>query len=88
MQLDVLVNNAGRGHLSNIIDTSLDVDKAVMDINWLAPVALTKTVLPHFISRCQGHLVVTSSVAGKMSNAIVIFINVHIAYNNVFITPS
>ena len=64
-RLDGLVNNAGIGQRSLAKDTLLDVDRRVMEVDFFAPVALTKLVLPRMIEQQGGHLVVTSSVAGK-----------------------
>ena len=35
-------------------DTSMDVYKKLMDINYFAPVALTQAILPHFKKRNIG----------------------------------
>jgi short-subunit dehydrogenase len=64
-RVDVLVNNAGIGQRSPAKDTSLDVDRRIMEVDFFGPVALTKLVLPRMIEQQSGHLVVTSSVAGK-----------------------
>jgi short-subunit dehydrogenase len=64
-RLDVLVNNAGIGQRAPAINTRLDVDRQVMEVDFFGPIALTKLVLPRMIEQQSGHLVVTSSVAGK-----------------------
>ncbi len=64
-RLDVLVNNAGIGQRSALKDTSLAVERRIMEVDFFAPVALTKLVLPRMIAQRSGHIVVTSSVAGK-----------------------
>ncbi len=64
-RLDVLVNNAGIGQRSLARDTSLDVDRRIMEVDFFAPIALTKLVLPRMLEQQGGHLIVTSSVAGK-----------------------
>ncbi len=64
-RLDVLVNNAGIGQRSAAKDTLPEVERRIMEVDFFAPVALTKLVLPRMIAQKSGHLVVTSSVAGK-----------------------
>jgi short-subunit dehydrogenase len=64
-RIDVLVNNAGVGQRALATDTLLDVDRQLMELDYFAPIALTKLVLPQMIERKSGTLVVTSSVAGK-----------------------
>lgn len=63
--VDILVNNAGIGQRASAKDTALELDRRIMEVDYFGPVALTKLVLPHMVERKQGHLVVTSSVAGK-----------------------
>ena len=65
-QIDILVNNGGRSQRALIEDTDLAVDRAMIELNTLGTISLTKAVLPHFKKRKSGHVVVTSSVAGKM----------------------
>lgn len=64
-RVDVLVNNAGISQRSLGKDTDMSVDRRIMEVDYFAPIALTKLVLPHMIERKSGQLVVTSSVAGK-----------------------
>lgn len=63
--VDVLINNAGISQRSLAKDTSLAVDRKIMEIDYFAVVALTKGVLPQMLSRKSGHIVSISSVAGK-----------------------
>lgn len=64
-QIDVLVNNGGISQRSLVLETSTLVDQRIMQVNYLGTVALTKSLLPHFVERGGGHLVVISSVVGK-----------------------
>ena len=64
-RVDILVNNAGIGQRASAKDTALELDRRIMEVNYFSHVALTKLVLPKMVERKQGHLVVTSSVAGK-----------------------
>lgn len=64
--VDILINNAGLSHWSKIRDLSLEVIKKIMDVNFLGGAALTKAVLPTMLERKQGHIVVVSSILGKI----------------------
>lgn len=65
-KVDILINNAGVSHWSKINDTSFDVIKKIMDVNFFGSVALTKVVLPGMLAQKQGTVVVVSSILGKM----------------------
>jgi len=64
--IDVLVNNAGISHWSKLKDTSVEVIKKILDVNFLGGAALTKAVLPEMLNRKSGNIVVVSSILGKM----------------------
>lgn len=65
-KIDVLINNGGISQRSLANETSIDVDKRIMDVNYIGTVALTKAVLPHFIKQGFGKFVVTTSTVGKI----------------------
>lgn len=68
-RIDVLVNNSGRSQRGLVLDTlGVEVDHAMMNINVLGPISLTKAVLPHMIKEKAGQIIVTSSVAGKVGS--------------------
>jgi len=64
--IDILVNNAGISQRSLLVDTGMDVYRRIMELDFFAPVALTKAVVPGMRARGGGHVVVISSVVGKM----------------------
>ena len=64
-RIDILVNNAGIGQRSLAHETTLDVERRIMEVDFFGPVALTKLVLPRMVEQQSGLLIVTSSVAGK-----------------------
>lgn len=66
-QVDVLINNAGISYRGNILDTHLSVQRDVMETNYFGPIALTQALLPSMVHRRSGHIVVVSSVQGKIS---------------------
>ncbi len=67
-KVDILVNNGGISQRSPIIETSIEVDRKLMEIDYLGTISLTKALLPHFVANNSGHYVVVSSVMGKFSS--------------------
>lgn len=63
--VDILINNGGISQRSMIADTSLAVDRRLMEINYFGAVALIKYLLPHFKERRQGHFVNVTSLTGR-----------------------
>ena len=63
-QVDILVPSAGVSQRSLAAETSLDIDREIMEINYFGTIALTKAVLPSMLARRSGHLVPISSVIG------------------------
>lgn len=63
-QIDVLVNNGGRSQRSLCAETNLDVFQALMDLNFLGSVSITKRVLPHMMQQGRGSIVTVSSIVG------------------------
>jgi short-subunit dehydrogenase len=63
-RIDVLVNNGGVSQRSLAADADPAVERAIMEVDYFAPVALTKAVLPAMRARRAGHIVVVSSVMG------------------------
>lgn len=63
-RIDIMVHNAGISQRSLAIETSLDVDRRIMELDYFAVVALTKALLPHMLSVRGGRFVVISSLAG------------------------
>jgi dehydrogenase/reductase SDR family protein 7B len=64
--IDFLINNAGVSQRAKANETRLEVDRRIMEINYFSAVALTKAVLPSMLARRSGHVVVISSVIGKI----------------------
>ena len=60
------MNNAGRAQRALVEKTSLEVDRALLDLNVVGTISLTKAVLPHMIERHEGQIVVVSSILGKI----------------------
>ena len=65
-QIDWLIHNGGVSQRGLVKDTSLEVQRRVMELDYFSYVALTQAVLPHFMERKAGHFAVMSSVMGKI----------------------
>lgn len=64
-RIDFLFNNGGLSQRSTVAETSLEIDRKIMEINYFGNIALTKAVLPYMIEQKSGHIIVISSIAGK-----------------------
>jgi short-subunit dehydrogenase len=62
--VDILINNGGISQRSLAKETSIDVDRKIMEVDYFGAVALTKALLPDFLQRKSGHFVAVSSVMG------------------------
>ncbi len=65
--LDTLVLNAGIGQRSAVREVDLAVERRIMDINFFGVLSLVHVCLEHLLERPDGHIVVVSSVMGKLS---------------------
>lgn len=63
--LDVLVNNAGIEELSPFAEQDPETMTRVIETNLLAPMLLTRAVLPAMLARGQGYIVNIASLAGR-----------------------
>ncbi len=64
--VDILFNNGGISQRALALEAELDSVRNLMEINFFGTIALTKEVVPGMIERGHGHIVVTSSVMGKI----------------------
>ena len=62
--IDVLINNGGVSSRSRFVDTKLEIDQQVMQINFLSGAALAKAVVPGMQSAGGGRIIWISSVQG------------------------
>ena len=63
--IDILFNNGGISQRSNAMETSMDITRKIMEVDFFANVLLSKLVAEKMLLRKSGHIVVTSSLAGK-----------------------
>ena len=64
-RVDVLVNNAGRGHLGAVEETHDDELRALMELHFFGPAELTRLLLPQMRTRGSGAIVQMSSMGGR-----------------------
>jgi dehydrogenase/reductase SDR family member 7B len=62
--IDILVNNGGISQRSLTVETSLEVDRRIMEVDYFSGVILTKKVLPGMVRQQSGHIIAISSITG------------------------
>ena len=71
-RIDVLVNNGryiGPGHMDQLLDTPVELLDVHLEANVMAPVILTKLVLPQMLERGDGYIVVHHVGRGRVRSA-------------------
>lgn len=66
--IDWLINNAGVSQRSLIMETTEEVERQLMEIDYFAQTRLTRLVLPDMIDQGRGKVVMISSVAGLLGS--------------------
>lgn len=61
----LLINNGGISQRSLAVDTPIEIDRKIFEIDFFSYVALTKSVIPGMISAREGFIAATSSISGK-----------------------
>lgn len=62
--IDILFNNGGISQRSYLVDTAVEVDRKIMEIDYFSGVILTKKVLPGMLAKGYGHIIAISSITG------------------------
>jgi len=63
--LDILINNAGIGSWGHFASSSEDIVRRVMEVNFFAPIELTRLALPHLTNGNQPCVVNVTSMCGR-----------------------
>ncbi|MCD6019293.1 MAG: short chain dehydrogenase [Bacteroidetes bacterium] len=64
-KIDILINNGGQSQRGKAIETSMETERHLFEINYFSAVNLSKAVLPFMLKNGSGKIVVISSIAGK-----------------------
>ena len=65
-RIDWLINNAGLSQRALIAETTMQTERAIMEIDYFSQVFLTKLVLPTFLAQKSGRIAYVSSIAGLL----------------------
>ena len=65
-KIDILVNNAGFGDFGDFVNTDLDKELNMIDVNIKAVHILTKLFLKDMVAKNSGHILNVASIAGFM----------------------
>lgn len=66
--IDCLVHCGGISQRSLAAETSMEVTRAMIEVNYFGTVELTRLILPRFLERKRGHFAVVSSLMGVFSS--------------------
>ncbi|WP_139920840.1 SDR family oxidoreductase [Hymenobacter sp. DG01] len=66
LQVEVLVNNAGQGQYGEFIETDINRELDIIQLNIGAYVVLTKKFLQEMVARKQGKILQVSSIGGEL----------------------
>jgi short-subunit dehydrogenase len=66
-RIDVLVNNAGRGHFSSVEDTTDEMIESMFAVNVYALWHTTRPALKYMRAQGAGHIINVASIAGKIA---------------------
>jgi NAD(P)-dependent dehydrogenase (short-subunit alcohol dehydrogenase family) len=70
LEVDVLLNNAGRGQLGPLAHVPMDKVRQVFEVNVFGTLQVTQAVLAGMVERGRGRVIIVSSIAGVSSGAL------------------
>ena len=66
IQIDVLVNNAAQGQYGEFVDTDINRELEIVQLNIGAYLVLTKVFLKEMVARNNGKILMVSSIGGEL----------------------
>ena len=73
-EINILVNNAGIEKYNNYADNNYESIQSIITVNLLAPMELTRLILPGMLKRGEGNIINIASLAGRKG----------VAYNSIY----
>jgi dehydrogenase/reductase SDR family member 7B len=64
-KIDILISNGGISQRSLAMETPVEIDRKILEINFFGAITLTKALLPALVAEGGGNIAVTSSMTGK-----------------------
>jgi short-subunit dehydrogenase len=61
---DFFFSNGGVSQRNTAIETPVEIDRKIMEINYFSGVIISKILLPEMVKKGSGHLIATSSISG------------------------
>ncbi|MBX7243264.1 MAG: SDR family NAD(P)-dependent oxidoreductase [Bacteroidia bacterium] len=65
-ETDILIHNAGISQRALATETDFEDEQKIIAVNLTGPIGLTKKILPHYLERKKGHIVIITSVMAKI----------------------
>ena len=65
--IDMVIHNAGVAQNSTALQTAENVEDMILQVDYFSPIQLSKYLLPHFIERKSGHIVVVSGLLAYLN---------------------
>ena len=65
--IDIIIQCGGISQRDKVINTSLTVDRQIMEVNYFGTIALSKFLLPSMVANHKGHHVIITSATGIIS---------------------
>jgi len=72
--IDILVHNAGVEKYNQYSENSLELIQSIFKVNLIAPMEITRLILPQMLKQESGHIVNIASLAGRKG----------VAYNSIY----
>lgn len=65
--IDIVVHNGAIAQRATVLETTLAVERKVMDVNFFSHTEITRLLLPHMLERKQGHIVAISGILAHVA---------------------